>query len=873
MDFDLMEPLSYDDGEDEENVKSGRKRFGTVNIEETSRSSKRQRCQDVKSYKYGTVEITEIEDVVVEDEGDGSSNVQVSESDLRSQFNGDGEKAGTSRSAMGASVKRNLSMSSSSFRGASTSSSSTIRDIPLEEEAPTVRYRRVLKRIPNDIPYLPLTCEDGSRLYLRLKPTDSLEDTSKLGTTSSRFNILPGWNDIKNEARILKDKFHKELAKTVERDVVSRPVDENNENEDSKVPDSLWVEKYKPRSFLDLLSQEDVNRALLHWVKLWDKSVFGVDYLAKVKATREKYAKLEAQEKEKNEKYHKKSYLPLNEEYDEGGRPNIKVALLAGDPGLGKTTCAHIIARHAGYNVREINASDDRSIQAFRKFIDDTTQSRSEIFQDGRPNCLIIDEIDGAQTDSVNVLVELVTGNATESGKKKIKKVLRRPIICICNDLYATSLKILKKYAFVIQFPQIGVPRLIDRLNEVSDREKLFLDSKTLQNLCHKSECDIRSCLSTLQFLKRKRCSPQDALFAQVGMKDKSKGIFAVWNDIFTLPEEKKYHDIHDPIKPEFRFRNILKTVQNFGEYQKLMGGVFENYLNVKYRDSYMQTVIEGLEWTTWFEDIREYVERTQTYGMFGYLPMYFVMSHFLYARRDMSRIVFPNYELVLKLNKIQSAIKTQITETSIATARFLDPYMLITDVYPALLSIIQPGTIRPVPTQIWTDKEREILQNVVELMLTFNISYTQTKNPETGAYAFVLEPDLADMVKFKLQESVVSKKPFPYAIKQLVSREIDTEKLRRNDTVPDVVQKETFKLPETPKSNVGSTPKSKALETLNKTMVSVARDFFGRPILAAAETSPEAEAKKKSAAAVYFRFKEGFSNAVRRYIKIRDLA
>ncbi len=183
--------------------------------------------------------------------------------------------------------------------------------------------------------------------------------------------------------------------------------------------------------------------------------MFEVDYLAKVKATRQKYAKLgelskcshnlenstigniqndcncivwflEAEEKEKDEKYHRKSYLPPIEDYDDGGRPIMKVALLSGDPGLGKTTCAHIIARHAGlnslkfcmytqsykwkeyfkdlfisfsfvgYNIREMNASDDRSIEIFRKTLDDTTQSRSEAFQKGRPNCLIIDEIDGS---------------------------------------------------------------------------------------------------------------------------------------------------------------------------------------------------------------------------------------------------------------------------------------------------------------------------------------------------------------------------------------------------------------------------------------------------------------------------------------------
>ena len=40
--------------------------------------------------------------------------------------------------------------------------------------------------------------------------------------------------------------------------------------------------------------------------------------------------------------------------------------MLYGPPGLGKTTLAHVVASHAGYNVVEMNASDDRSLQAFK---------------------------------------------------------------------------------------------------------------------------------------------------------------------------------------------------------------------------------------------------------------------------------------------------------------------------------------------------------------------------------------------------------------------------------------------------------------------------------------------------------------------------
>lgn len=33
----------------------------------------------------------------------------------------------------------------------------------------------------------------------------------------------------------------------------------------------MWVDRFRPQSYVDLLSDEPVNRALLHWLHLWDK--------------------------------------------------------------------------------------------------------------------------------------------------------------------------------------------------------------------------------------------------------------------------------------------------------------------------------------------------------------------------------------------------------------------------------------------------------------------------------------------------------------------------------------------------------------------------------------------------------------------------
>lgn len=44
----------------------------------------------------------------------------------------------------------------------------------------------------------------------------------------------------------------------------------NNNNQD------LWLEKYKPKKYDDLLTEEKTNRDILTWLKSWDEIVFKV---------------------------------------------------------------------------------------------------------------------------------------------------------------------------------------------------------------------------------------------------------------------------------------------------------------------------------------------------------------------------------------------------------------------------------------------------------------------------------------------------------------------------------------------------------------------------------------------------------------------
>jgi chromosome transmission fidelity protein 18 len=95
---------------------------------------------------------------------------------------------------------------------------------------------------------------------------------------------------------------------------------------------------------------------------------------------------------------------------------------LSGPPGFGKTTVAHVMARMAGYNIVEINASDDRTgdivktkiksaleMQAIIRDANSSETGERTMTMNQKPNLVIIDEIDGVSSKSGNSDVSWIT--------------------------------------------------------------------------------------------------------------------------------------------------------------------------------------------------------------------------------------------------------------------------------------------------------------------------------------------------------------------------------------------------------------------------------------------------------------------------------
>ncbi|XP_039756724.1 chromosome transmission fidelity protein 18 homolog [Pararge aegeria] len=713
-------------------------------------------------------------------------------------------------------------------------------------------------------PFVPFTKWDGDRVYVRLESEESWEES--LDRVTEKLTLQATYAATWEEARKILEAKNQQKESN---ELVQETTTNDSETTDSEMSD-LWVERYRPKSYIDLLSEEPVNRALLHWLHLWDKAVFKKDVKTKEPQHRNTFSKRTGQFQLSNKWKGKKENEP---EVDDDGRPHHKVALLCGPPGVGKTTLAHLLARLAGYRPVELNASDERSTEAFQTALQSATLMRSVLDADRRPNCLILDEIDGAPIQTVELLVKWCTAAASkkEDGKKKTKaQPLKRPVIAICNDLYATSLRPLRPVSLIVTVGSITSARLAARLSIVAKCEKLRINPRVLSALAARAQGDIRAALHVLSFLKARakaQVNIEDVENASIGTKDNAKSIMQALQALFTVTDT-------DP-------NAILKTIQAAGEYDRLIDGIFENYLTVR-SDSRLLIASETMSWLRLYDTINSWILRHQNYSLYSMLPICVARCHSILATRQPVKLRFPmqGQEMFRKKTELDSIVWSvwRGSTASVATTRSA----LRLDILPLLPYLLSP-VLRSANIQLCSETERKSLATCAGAMCDYGLQYIQQRTPE-GLYAFVLEPDVYKVAFFGNEDCV---RP-PPAVRQAIAREQQLEVIRRNDEMMSRMSsrsKSSQAATSKPKLDTKDTAAREVKEmripnhlqrlqpkAVQKITPQVQKDFFGRIVPVAQVQKQDAVSDVISSSSVFYQYREGFNNAVRRNVRMRDL-
>lgn len=234
-----------------------------------------------------------------------------------------------------------------------------------------------------------------------------------------------------------------------------------------------WVEKYRPRHMKDIINQKNAVQKVNDWIREWI-----------------------------------------------GGTPKKKALLLAGPPGSGKTSTVYALANDYGFEVIELNASDERTLEKIKRYIG--AAYTLDVF--GRRRKLIfLDEAD----------------NMESSGAREIAKLIERaqnPIIMAANYYWKVPREIRNK-AVIVEYKRLTRRDIQTALYRILKVEGIFVPKEIIAEIAKRASGDLRAAINDLQTVVSGGVEDAAEVLAY---RDVEKSVFQVLGTIFATDNVKK---------------------------------------------------------------------------------------------------------------------------------------------------------------------------------------------------------------------------------------------------------------------------------------------------------------------------------------------
>ena len=235
-----------------------------------------------------------------------------------------------------------------------------------------------------------------------------------------------------------------------------------------------WVEKYRPRKLSEMVNQDKALEQVKAWIEAW-----------------------------------------LH-----GNPPKKKALILAGPPGTGKTTTVYALANEYGFEVIELNASDERTYEKVERYV----QAAYTMDILGKKRKLIfLDEAD----------------NIEPSGAREIAKLIdraRNPIIMSANHYWEVPREIRAK-AQIVEYKRLTQRDIMRALIRILKAEGVTVPKEILQEIAKHSNGDLRAAVNDLQTVVTGGI--EDAKYI-LAYRDVEKSVFQALAQVFATDNAKK---------------------------------------------------------------------------------------------------------------------------------------------------------------------------------------------------------------------------------------------------------------------------------------------------------------------------------------------
>ncbi len=201
-----------------------------------------------------------------------------------------------------------------------------------------------------------------------------------------------------------------------------------------------WTELYRPTSLKEVVGNRDAIKGFNEWLNTWFRKM-----------------------------------------------PEKRGALLIGPPGVGKTATTLAMAKDAGLEIVEFNASDKRNKAVIE---DQVMQAATQETLGGELRLILLDEVDG------------LSGTGDRGGIGAILKVLSitlHPIVMTANDPDNPKIKDLFKVSRVFRFSTIQEKDMLNVLRRIIESQQVHVDDVVLEYIVENARGDLRAAISDLE--------------------------------------------------------------------------------------------------------------------------------------------------------------------------------------------------------------------------------------------------------------------------------------------------------------------------------------------------------------------------------------